>query len=213
MWQVHAEHRRWYALQGRGTLPTFRVVVFPIVLAALLAVSGCTSSVRSGGFAPGSTPATATAGPPTFTPGPPTPTPTAQERRFTALAQQAAGSLVLQVEATYDAAGRTVIVSTTVGGSVPNGDAEISAAQERVKSICFQIEEALWTSGTPLRQVTVTVTGPILDQYADATTGPYGAAVLTATTAAKLTWSALTPDAAWEKYDNVFLRTDFNDTD
>lgn len=146
----------------------------------------------------------------------PTPTPTAQQR-IAALAQQAIGGNV-HVEATLGtgSAGTpgptpgagddgAVTVTVTLAGPVPGTDAEISASQERVKTICFQAERALWTAALPLSDVTVTVVGPIYDDYADLTSGPYGAAVLKADTAAKLDWVSLSPDTAWDVY-GVFLR-------
>jgi hypothetical protein len=51
--------------------------------------------------------------------------------------------------------------------------------------------------------VKVVVVGPIYDDYADLTTGPYGATDLKA--AAKLDWAQLNPDSAWALY-QVWLR-------
>lgn len=148
---------------------------------------------------------------PTYTPRPPTPTPTARELALAALERQALGKLVEDVQVTYDVGTRSVQVNTTVGGSVPNDDSTIAAAQEQVKTICFRAQAAMWNSGTSFSQVAITVAGPILDQYAQATNGAYGAAVLTAATVKRFTWNSLTPDTAWGMYDNVFLRPDYND--
>lgn len=136
----------------------------------------------------------------------PTATPTA-EQRIAALAQRAAGLPNKSVTATFDgAAGGTLTLIATIGGPVPGTKAEIAAAQERVKAICFLMERAAWTGSMPmppgvlLSDVKVVVVGPIYDDYADLTTGPYGAADLKAVTAHQLDWTHLTPDAAWEVY-------------
>ncbi len=134
-----------------------------------------------------------------------------QERLISSLAQQAIGSLAQRVEATYRVGDETAQVTATVAGLVPRTPADISAAQERVKIMCFRAQEALWTSanGIPLHEVTVTVLGPVIDDYGDKMTAAYGAAVLTAATAARFHWDSLSPDTAWEDYDNVYLAVRF----
>jgi archaellum component FlaF (FlaF/FlaG flagellin family) len=170
--------------------------VFAATLIVLLvAVAGCASSSA------------------TAASGPPTPTPTAQQR-LAALARHAAtGSNIQRVDTTYSAQDGTVTVTVTLGGSVPVADADVTAMQARVMSMCFQTQKALWTSGIPLRSVTVTIAGPIMDQYAEREIQAYGAAVLTAAKAAKFNWEALSPDAAWTQYDNAYLRPGYYDVD
>lgn len=197
--------------RGRRVRRGFAGVVALTALATIVALAGCggSASTRAAGSArptPTMIPAI-----PTYTPRPPTPTATAQELAFASLERQALGNLVVDVQVTYDAGTRSVQVNTTVGGTVPNSDPAVAAAQEQTKNVCFRAEEAMWNSGTPFSQVAITVAGPILDQYAQATNGAYGAAMLTATQAKRFTWSNLTPDAAWNQYDNVFLRPNFND--
>ena len=205
---AHADHRQRRVVIARRGLA--RLVTLAVFVVALV-VAGCGGVSGSGVHAERQPAATATSELPTATVGPPTPTPTAQERLLTSLARQAIGDLAIDVRATFDAGARSVTVATTLGGSVPNSPADIAAAQERVKAICFRAQQALWTSRTTLSSVTVTVSGPILDQYADAITGAYGAAVLSANSAKRVTWDTLAPDTAWDQYDNVFLRPDFND--
>lgn len=166
-----------------------------LALAALMALlAGCGSSAPRAGSSPA-----------------PTPTPTPADP-ITALVLRALGGPTQQVTTTSSAADHTVTVTITlVGAKVPASDADVSAAQERIKTICFQAQRALWTSGMPLRQATVTVLGPALDAYADLSIQPYGTAVLTAATAAKLGWSSIGADAAWNDYDNVWLRPSFED--
>lgn len=174
-------------------MPRGRQVTLVAVLILLGLLAGC-------GSAPGAT------GSPVRTP---TATPTA-EQRVAALAQRAANDRALQsVSATFDAgsgpsggqtdAGMAVTLTATLAGPVPATDAEV-AAQERVKTLSFRMERALWTSGMRLREVKVLVNGPIYDDYADLTTGPYGAADLSAATATRLDWPTLTPDTAWSVY-------------
>lgn len=163
-----------------------------MALAALVLLVGCAPTPASRGAA--GTPTAAV----------PTATPTTQQR-ITALARQAIGGSAQSVEVTFGAGDRAVTVAATVGGTVPGTQEEINASQERVKALCFRVEQALWTSGMPLNEVVVTVVGPIYDDYADLTTGAYGAVDLKAATAAKLTWASLSPDAAWDVY-QVWLR-------
>lgn len=158
----------------------------------------------------------------------PTATPTAQQR-IAALAQHAIGgeaqhATVTAAFGTPSAGAGTPTSGTTLGaggasdtsvvtvtvtlkGKVPAPQA-IGATQERVKTICFQVQRALWTSATPLTEVTVSVVGPIYDDYADLVSGSYGAAVLKAPAVARLDWASLSPDAAWEVY-GVWLRPDY----
>ena len=168
------------ARRGRGS---------GFALAALLAlgmIAGCGAASGGGSGSPR-----------------PTATPTA-EQRVAMLARDAAGSGVQSIVATGNPAG-VLTLTPTVGGPVPGTPAEITASQERVKNICFHIERALWTSGMPLSEVKVVVVGPIYDDYADLTTGPYGATDLNAAEAAKLDWTRLNPESAWELY-QVWLR-------
>jgi hypothetical protein len=135
----------------------------------------------------------------------PAATPATVQGRLELIARQAFGNAVHDLAATYDAQSEALELTATLAGGVPRTEAEISAAQEHVKLLCFRAQRAEWTSGNPLRSVTVTILGPTLDDYADVTTGPYGAAVLTSTTAATLIWSSLSTDSAWQRYDRVWL--------
>ena len=168
------------------------------VLAVLAAFAGCAPTAASG--ASGTLSAAQS----------PMATPTA-EQRLAVLAQRAAGDTSVQsIAPTVDAGsasgtGNAVALAATLAGPVPATQAEIAASQERVKSICFRMEQAVWTSGMSLSEVKVEVIGPIYDDYADLTTGAYGAADLKAGTASTLDWTRLTPDTAWGTY-GVWLR-------
>jgi hypothetical protein len=89
----------------------------------------------------------------------------------------------------------------------------VSVGQEKVKVLCFRVEKALWRSGIPLKQVSVTVDGPTYAVYGELTSGGYGGALLRQPTAATLDWSTLSPDTAWPHYNFIWLTYDYsNDT-
>lgn len=133
-----------------------------------------------------------------------TPQATLATRACAAVANMAAA-----VQTTYDAQEASVKVSVRVGGKVPDTDDEVSAAQKLTKTICLREQQAIWGSGLTLKQVTVTVLGPIQDEYDNIVDAPYGAAVVGSTTATRLDWANLNTDGAWSHFDNVFLRPYF----
>src|SRR5258706_10984017 len=135
----------------------------------------------------------------------PAATPATVQGRLELIARQALGDAAHDLAATYDTQGEALELTATLAGGVPRTEAEISAAQEHVKLLCLRAQQAEWTSGNPLRSVTVTILGPTLHDYADVTTGPYCAAVLPSTTAATLAWDCLNADSAWQRYDLSLL--------
>lgn len=180
------------------------------VIAASVLASGCAGSSTPTAGAATQAPTTAA----TFTPNPLAPTPTAAEARVNALVRQAVGSAPRQIQTDYHSTPGEIAVTLTLGGTVPTSDADVSAAQERVKTLCFEAQRAVWASGlAPLSQVTVTVVGPIMSQYADLEIQAYGAAVLKSATERRFTWSTLDPDGAWGVYDNTYLRPGYYDVD
>ena len=177
-------------------------------LFALGLVLGCTPTHGTGTSA-GTTPA-ATAVPcasPTATS-----TASAQQQRLAAAVASAVGRVPC-LDTTYSAADRAAMVTVTIAGSVPTTSAQIAAAQERSKVLCYQAQQAVWTSGVALNAATVAVVGPYLDPYIGPTTAPYASAYLTARTAATVAWTTLTPESAWGKYDSTFLRPGFDPSD
>ena len=136
----------------------------------------------------------------------PTPasTPTT-EQRITTLVQRAIGKNAARSATTYAVTAASVNVIATVATF-----SSVTSAQEIVKVLCFRIQDALWTSGIPLKQVNVTVEGPIYDIYGDRTVGGYGGALLYGSTAAKLAWESLSPDSAWNAYDSMWLTPTYN---
>src|SRR5258708_17764490 len=161
-----------------------RVLCLALAVLICLVVSGCATTHSA---------QTATA------------TPATVQGRLELIARQALGDAVHDLAATYDTQDEALELTATLAGSVPRTEADIQAAQEHVKLLCLRAQQAEWTSGNPLRSVTVTILGPTLDDYADVTTGPYGAAVLTSATAAALAWGSLSADSAWQRYDRVWL--------
>lgn len=192
----------------RHTLTPLARWLAPAALAALL-LGGCAPGI---GAAPHATaPAVVVATTPALTPTATTAlTPT--EARLAALAQQALASLgaqVSQVTASYDASKAEATITITISGSLPNTDAKSAAAYALVRQITYRALLAVWASGLPLHETTALVLGPIQDEYANIITDWYGVAVVAATTAQHTRWASLTPDAAWNLYDQHMLRTSF----
>jgi hypothetical protein len=212
--------RHWHTSFAHGQDRRRRSVASIIGVVLVTALAGCGAPTGSGHVGEGTPTPMVTVIPPTYTANPLTPTPTTEEQHLDALVRQTIGVGAVQIQTTYSAVDGATDVEITyaavvpIKGIVPTQPADIAAAQERVKTICFEVEQALWTSGTaPLSQVNVSVLGPVLDQYANLTSQAYGSALLKAATAAHVAWSTLTPDSAWDKYDNNYLRADYSDVD
>lgn len=131
--------------------------------------------------------------------------PAPSQDRLDRLARQALGAAASHMETTYDARAHALTLVATLDGVVPRTPTEIAAAQERAKTLCFQAQHTMWTSGITLSRMSVTILGPMLDDYADIINGPYGAAALDALTAAHFDWAHLSADAAWDRYNSVYL--------
>ncbi len=179
--------------RGRGCIQARVMVGAPLALLAVLALAACAPAPGSSRGGQGTIAAA------------PTSTPTRQER-YALIARQALGSDARRTDATYDAASGTLTVTATLGGDVPISPADINAAHERTKSLCFRAQRALWTSDPGLRGLQVVVQGPTFDDYGDPYLAQYGAAGVTAETAGRLAWSSLTADSAWSAYDSAWLR-------
>ena len=210
----------WYACATQRDVGPRWIIACASAAMLVLILAGCGSPSGTSGTRGATPTSTVTSVPATYTPNPLTPTPTTEEQRLNALVWQTIGRGAVEVHTTYEPhTGATtvkVIYSAVVPivGIVPTQAADIAAAQERVKVICFEVERALWTSGTtPLSQVNAAVLGPVLDQYANLTSQAYGSALLKAATEAHVNWGTLTPDQAWNAYDNTYLRPDYSDVD
>jgi hypothetical protein len=195
--------------EGRGTMhrsPHVRRrarAATLLLLAALIAIGAAAglAGCGAGSGAGANTAATATADAAIAT---------ATRQRLDALAPPAAADFTGQVQTTYDATQRTAQVEATVGWTADITGMDIAKEQERAKSICFQVQRAIWAAGVAVRQVTVIVLGPVSTGYGEQITEAHAAARLTAGTAAGFSWAALTPDAAWGRYDEVYLRSDYD---
>jgi hypothetical protein len=168
-------------------------ILFLVLLAvgAIVLISGC---------APWGQPVTK---------APRTPTPLSTQEQIHHLALQATGHLLASLQTVYNQAAETAGITATLAGTVPRTPGQISTAQETVKVLCFKIQRALWTSSIHLRDVTVTILGPVLDDYYDRIISWYGTADLLAANAAKLAWGKLSADAAWNLFGKTALRVDY----
>ncbi len=170
---------------------TAALSAFLLALALGLMVSGCATSPAASA--------------PT-----PTPTPATPAARLSARVQQILQGIETSSTVRYDATQRTAeVMITLTDGVVPRSVAEIARVQERVKSLCFQAQHALWTSGTPLLTVTASVLGPMFDDYADLIIRGYGGAILSSESAEQFAWASLDADSAWGRYDQTWLSSEF----
>jgi hypothetical protein len=128
-------------------------------------------------------------------------------------ARGAVGSAAQSVGVTYDVATKNLAVTIIITGIVPDSDARVAAAWERAKTLSFQELNGLWSSGLPLRQVTVYVLGPAQDEYDTIYPQAYSVAIVSAATARRIPWPNATPDSAWRLYDLTFLRPSFTVAD
>jgi hypothetical protein len=131
------------------------------------------------------------------------------QRQLDTAARQEVADYAQQVETSYNADKRAAQVMVTVGWTPEIGIGDVEKSQERAKTICFLAQRALWTSGVPLLEATITVLGPVQDDYGSQTIDAHAIAYLVARTSAGFTWGALTPDTAWGLYDRVWLRPNY----
>jgi hypothetical protein len=112
---------------------------------------------------------------------------------------------------TYRQSGEAAQIIGTISGVIPLTSSQISAAHEQVKVLCFQVERALWTSDISLQDVTVTILGPVFDDYYDQVISWYGTADLAAKAAAHVDWRRVSADQAWTSiFARTLLRVDYN---
>lgn len=193
------EWRNYHESQmTRARIPGARVVLWMCGVALAAMLVGCAPAAGGGDV---TARATATSSMPVGTP--------TTEERLVMVARTAFGGGMEKSETTYDAQRQTVKVTGTLGGEVPVTASEVAAAHERTKALCFQVQRALWASGITLHEVTVLVRGPTFDDYGNQYLESYGTAVLGAATAGRLTWATLSADSAWEHYDSVWLRANY----
>ncbi|MGE5334083.1 MAG: hypothetical protein ACM3N4_05230 [Nitrososphaerota archaeon] len=151
--------------------------------AALAAFAGCASSLRNHTSA-------ATVAPTAITEGP-----------LASVVAPAAAPLARRISTSYDRSTQQASITVTIAAAP-----DVSAGQARVMTLCFAVQKAVWTNNPSLREVKVIVLGPIHDDYGDIIDAPYGTSDVLAPTAAKIPWNTLTPESAWSRYDNTWMR-------
>lgn len=164
-----------------------RLVMALVTVVALGALAGCAGAAAR---------QTATSAPTV---------PATTQGRLTLRVRQAVGSAASAVDVTYQEAPGVAVALVTLKWK-PAWKTDFPSAQSRAKIVCYQTQAALWTSGVPMSKVTVTALGQALDDYGDIITSAYAVATLTSAHASEIHWSATTADAAWSRYDEVFLR-------
>ncbi len=127
------------------------------------------------------------------------------EGRLTLRARQALGAAAQQVVVTYQTSDDAAVVTITLVWQ-PNWKTDFAQAQIEAKLACYQIQTALWTSGTPFSKVTALVMGQALDDYSSVISSVYAEADLSAQHARGFTWSTMSAEDAWARYDSEFLR-------
>ncbi|HEU5348552.1 MAG TPA: hypothetical protein VFU63_08055 [Ktedonobacterales bacterium] len=173
-----AAWRKWVAT--RSAYPIAARLLF---CATLLALVGCASTPRASGGAPAATPTPVIEGPLASVVGP------------------AAASLAQRISTSYDTSTQQAKITITIGVAP-----DVRTAQTRVMMLSFAVQKALWASNPSLREVKVIVLGPVRNDYGEMTEDAYGVSDVFAATAAKLQWDTLTPESAWSRYDNTWLR-------
>lgn len=178
-------------MRRRLMFSTRRVIaslLFGVACVALLSLAGC-------------------AGAPSATSHTPAPSPTSAPILTGPLASvvgPVVGGRARRITTSYDASAKQATITLTIAAA-PN----VNAAQERVIALCYAVQKALWTSDPSLREVKVIVLGPLRDDYADIIEDAYGVADVLAPTGTKLSWNTLSPQAAWDHYDNTWLRASY----
>jgi hypothetical protein len=172
---------------SRARLSKAHLLTASLLLGALFTFAGCASAPQSRGSAPTAAPTLVIEGPLGSVVGP------------------VAGSLAQRISTSYDASAQQAKITLTIGAAP-----DVATAQARVMTLCFQVQKAVWASNPSLREVKVIVLGPIRDDYANIIEDAYGVSDMMAPTAAKLQWSALTPESAWSRYDNTWMRPTYS---
>lgn len=170
-----------------------------IIALAVLAAVACLGGAGCAGSSSHAASPRSTATPTVY--ATPSATPTALDMQIL----RALGGQAQSVTTAPGSGAGALVVTITISGTVPSTQADIAAAQERVKTLCYQALHALLTGGRATGDVTIVVLGPMLDEYANRVNNVYGSAIVEPRTAGRLDWAQLTPDSAWPLYDHVFL--------
>ena len=129
--------------------------------------------------------------------------------RISGLVEQTTCNQLHDLKATYQQTGEVTHIVGTVSETVPRTSGQVGAVQENVKALCFKIQRALWTSDIPVQDVTVTILGPMFDDYYDRIISWYGTAHLGAETASRFDWAGVSVDEAWMMFDRTLLQTEY----
>lgn len=178
-------------MQRHRTISACRAIaslLLSVACLALLALAGCAGGASATSHRPSPTP--------TVTPvatGP-----------LAGVVGSVVGGRAQRITTSYDASAKQATITLTIAAA-PN----VNAAQERVMSLCYDVQKALWTGDPSLREVKVIVLGPLRDDYADIIEDAYGVADVLAPTGTKLSWGGFTPQSAWSRYDNTWLRPSY----
>lgn len=167
------------------------------VIASLIPGVACVALLALAGCAGGALATTQT----------PSPTPTSTPIVTGSLASvvgPVVGGRAQRIVTSYDASTQQATITLTIAAAPT-----VNAAQERVMTLCYEVQKALWTSDSSLREVKVIVLGPLRDDYADIIEDAYGVADVLAPTGTKLSWGNLSPQSAWSRYDNTWLRASY----
>ena len=176
-------HRHSIAIPWAGA--PLRAIIL-LLGAFLLALTACSTSTAAKTSAPMATPPAVVSGP------------------LASVVVPAARPLAQRIVTEYDTSAQRAKITLTVGAA-PN----VATAQAQVMTLSFQVQKAVWASNPGLHEVKVIVLGPIRDDYANIIDDAYGVSDVFALTAAKLSWSALTPESAWSSYDSTWLRPSY----
>lgn len=176
------------------------------------AVSNAGSQFTTHNSGPTATPKpTATKGPtatpiPTITPQPTVDPVLAEQQTVQHLASVNCDFTTNSVKATFTPNGGQVNVVATVGTQWDTG-----AAQTTVESLVFDCFKGFYTSphATFVQSIHVEVDGPLVDAYGNSSTGLYGDADLSRTTAQPFNWNGLDYSTAWSNhiYDSQYVRS------
>lgn len=129
--------------------------------------------------------------------------------RISGLVEQTTCNQLHDLTATYQPTGEVTHIVGTVSETVPRTSGQVGAVQENVKALCFKIQRALWTSDIPVQDVTVTILGPMFDDYYDRIISWYGTAHLGAEAASRFDWTGVSIDEAWIMFDRTLLQTEY----
>lgn len=158
-----------------------------VLLLALLALAACSTSTATKNNVSAATPTAVASGP------------------LAGVVAPVARPLAQRIVTEYDTSAQQAKITLTVGAAP-----DVATAQARVKTLSYQVQRAVWASNPALHEVKVIVLGPIRDDYANIIDDAYGVSDVLAPTAAKLSWSALTPESAWSRYDSTWLRPSYS---